>query len=86
MSTTAATLTSRGYFVGGEFRSSGQPLEVRSPYDGSLVATTFWTPEPEIEEAIRLAGTAFREIAGMPTLRRVELLRRMADLAAARRE
>ncbi len=86
MSTPAATLTSRGYFLGGEFRSSGRPLEVHSPYDGSLVATTFWTPEPEIEEAIRLAGAAFREIAALPTLRRVELLRRMADLAAARRE
>ncbi len=75
-----------GYFIGGEFRTAGEPLEVHSPYDNALVATTFWTPEGEIEEAIRQAQTAFAEVAALPTYRRAEILRRMAAGVEARRE
>ncbi len=64
--TAPAEVREWGYFIGGEFRTSGEPLEVRSPFDDSLVATTFWTPESEVEEAIRQAQTAFAEVARCP--------------------
>jgi acyl-CoA reductase-like NAD-dependent aldehyde dehydrogenase len=86
MSTPAVTLATRGYFLAGEFRTSGQPLEVRSPWDGALVATTFWTPEAEIETAIGEAQRAFREIAALPAFRRAEILRKMSEGVAARRD
>ncbi len=75
-----------GYFIGGEFRTSGEPLEVRSPFDDSLVATTFWTPESEVEDAIRQAQTAFAEVAALPVYRRAEILRKMSAGVEARRE
>jgi len=75
-----------GYFVGGEFRNSGEPLEIHSPFDGSLVASTFWTPESEIEEAIQQAQAAFSEVAALPTFRRAEILRKMSAGVEARRE
>ena len=88
MSKHAATVEAKewGYFVGGEFRTSGEPLEVRSPFDNSLVATTFWTPEKDIEGAIRRAQAAFAELAALPTYRRAEILRQMSEGIEARRE
>ncbi len=75
-----------GYFIGGEFRTSGEPLEVHSPFDGSAVASTFWTPESEIEEAIQHAQAAFTEVAALPTYRRAEILRKMSAGVESRKE
>jgi len=75
-----------GYFIGGEFRTAGEPLEVHSPFDNSLVAQTYWTPDKDIEEAIELARPAFRELAALPTYRRAEILRQMSAAVDARRE
>jgi len=88
MSKHAASVAVRewGHFIGGEFRISGEPLEVRSPFDDSLVATTSWTPESEIEEAIEQARATFAEMAALPTYRRAEILRKMSAGVEARRE
>ncbi len=83
---TAVQVREWGYFLGGEFRASGEPLEVRSPFDNALVAQTFWTPERDIEEAIGQAQAAFREVAALPTYRRAEILRKMSAGVEARRE
>src|SRR5262249_61004395 len=87
MSKQAARVAVRGwgYFIGGDFRTSGEPLEVRSPFDDSLVATTFWTPESDVEEAIRQAQAAFADVARLPTYRRAEILRKMSAGVEARR-
>src|SRR5712692_6299077 len=75
-----------GNLIGGEFRTSGELLEVRSPYDNSLVANTFWAPEKDIEEAIQLAQAAFAELAALPTYRRAEILRKMSAGVESRQE
>ncbi len=75
-----------GYFIGGEFRTSGEPLEVHSPLDNALVGVTFWTPEREIEEGIARAQAAFAEVATLPIYRRAEILRKMSAGVEARRE
>jgi len=75
-----------GNLIGGEFRTSGELLEVRSPYDNSLVANTFLAPEKDIEEAIQLAQAAFAELAALPTYRRAEILRKMAAGVESRQE
>lgn len=74
------------YFIGGEFRTGGEPLEVRSPYDHSEVGVTFFTPEKEIQEAIAQAQRAFPVVAGLPTYERAAILRRMAAGVEARAE
>jgi len=74
------------FLVGGEFRAAGAPLEVRSPYDGSLVATTFYANEQDIEDAIQQAQGAFAGLAAMPTYQKAEILRAMAAGVEARKE
>lgn len=88
MSRQAAAVEARewGYWIGGEFRASGEPLEVRSPFDQSLVGTTFWTPESALEEAVRSAEVAFAEAAALPSFRRAEILRKMSAGVEARRD
>jgi len=83
-----ATLKKRewGWYLGGEFHAAGEPHEVRSPYDGALIATTFLTPEEKIEEAVATAAAARETIAALPTWRRAELLRALAAGVEARRE
>src|SRR5437899_43092 len=75
-----------GNLIGGEFRTSGELLEVRAPYDNSLVANTFWAPEKDIEEAIQLAQAGFAELAALPTYRRAEILRKMSAGVESRQE
>lgn len=84
--TTTSDVREWGYLIGGEFRTSGEPLKVISPYDGSEVGTAFLTPEEEIEEAIQQAQTAFPLIATLPTYERAGILRRMSYGVEARKD
>jgi acyl-CoA reductase-like NAD-dependent aldehyde dehydrogenase len=83
---TADAGAARGYFVGGEFRAHGEPLEVRSPYDGHLAGTTYLTPDREIEEAVGQVVAAFAETAALATDQRAAILRQMAEGVSARRD
>lgn len=68
----------RGFLVDGHWISEGQPLEIRSPYDGSLVATTF-RPAPEhLEASIQSAGRAFEITRRMGAYERQAILRKVA--------
>jgi acyl-CoA reductase-like NAD-dependent aldehyde dehydrogenase len=75
-----------GYYVGGEVRKDGEPLEVKSCYDDSVVATTFRPPDEVLDEAVSAALEAFQSIASLPTFRRAEVLRGMSLAVEARRE
>jgi glyceraldehyde-3-phosphate dehydrogenase (NADP+) len=87
MSSHAATPAHEfGYYVNGQFRFTGERLEVRARHDHSLVATTFWTPEADLEEAVRTASAAREEIASLSPRERAAILYRIADGVSARRE
>ncbi|HLW80321.1 MAG TPA: aldehyde dehydrogenase, partial [Terriglobia bacterium] len=59
LQTTALFTKTFGFLVDGKWLSEGEPLDVRSPYDGSTVATTF-RPSPEhVEAAIQGSVRAF---------------------------
>ncbi len=75
-----------GYLIGGEFRNSGKPLEVRSPYDDSLVGITFYPKDRDLEDAIQGAGVGFQATAALPTYRRSEILRNISAGLETRRE
>ena len=62
-------------YVAGEWQESGEPLEVRSPFDGSLVGTTYQASRQQLEEAIEGAVRAFEITRRMPTYERVALLK-----------
>jgi acyl-CoA reductase-like NAD-dependent aldehyde dehydrogenase len=75
-----------GFYSKGIFQTSGKPIEVRSPYDNQLVGVTFEPDERQVEAAVHEADAVFSQMAKLPSFRRAELLRRIADGIDARRE
>lgn len=75
-----------GFLLDGKWLLEGAPFDVRSPYDGSVIATTF-RPGPEhIEAAIRAAERAFEATRKMGAYERQRILRAIAEGITARRE
>ena len=76
-----------GFLVDGRWISEGNALEVRSPYDGTLVAVTF-RPTPEhVEAAIQAAERSFEITRRMPAYERQAILRSVAvDIAEEKEE
>ena len=73
------------FLVGGDWRSSGEVREVRSPFDGSLAGSHFVPSERDLEDAADAATAAFA--AGpLPRYERAEWLTRAAGLVAERAE
>ena len=73
-------------YLAGEWVESDEPVEVRNPYDGSLIATTFNASAAQLEQAIVAAAAAFKVTRTMPTYDRVSLLDRIADGLRERRD
>jgi acyl-CoA reductase-like NAD-dependent aldehyde dehydrogenase len=79
-------LGSYGCYIAGEWRETGDAVEVRSPFDESLVAVVHRAGPPEIEEAIAKATNAFQVTRKMPTWKRADVLEKISAGIAARRE
>lgn len=54
------------FLVAGEWRSSSETFEVRSPYDGEVVATVATPSEADVEDATAAAAKAFDETRKLP--------------------
>jgi acyl-CoA reductase-like NAD-dependent aldehyde dehydrogenase len=65
--------------IHGELVKRGTPLEVRSPFDGSLVGTAFESPAADIEQAVHSAESAFGEFSALASFERSQLLRRIRN-------
>ena len=74
------------YYVAGEWKSSDRPLEVTNPYDGSLVGTTSYASDEDVETAIQAAVDAFPATRAMATYERAGALTKFAELMAEREE
>jgi glyceraldehyde-3-phosphate dehydrogenase (NADP+) len=81
-----AELGEYGALVDGQWLKTGDAVEVRSPYDGSLVAVVHRAGPNEIEQAIAAATSAFQETRKMPSWQRADILHRIADGIKERRE
>jgi acyl-CoA reductase-like NAD-dependent aldehyde dehydrogenase len=64
----------RKYLVAGEWKESGETLEVTNPYDGSLVATVAAPEEAHVEEAVQAAADCLEQARKLPTHARAEAL------------
>jgi acyl-CoA reductase-like NAD-dependent aldehyde dehydrogenase len=64
----------RRFLVAGEWRSGEGSFEVRSPFDGSVVAEVGVPSESEVEEAVATAASTFEESKRLPTHARSEAL------------
>ncbi len=68
-----------GMLIAGQWRTSKNVLEVKSPFDGSLVARTFLADKLQIEEAVSSSEAAFAELKKLPAYRRYEMISRVAQ-------
>jgi acyl-CoA reductase-like NAD-dependent aldehyde dehydrogenase len=75
-----------GYLLDGEWVEQGPPLEVRSPYDHSLVATVARPGREQIESAIAAAVRAFAVTGRMPPYERQAVLAKVGRGLVDRRE
>ena len=62
------------YLVAGEWKTSNDTFEVKSPYDGSVVATAATPSEADVETAVQAAADAFDEGRKLPVHARADAL------------
>ena len=65
---------------------TGRPVEVRSPYDGRLVARTFEADAEDIERAVQGVVRGFGSMRVLPSYERARVLRNISGLLNERRE
>lgn len=75
-----------GALIGGEQHFTGNAVEVRSPYDGALVAVVHRARPSEIERAIATATQAFDETRRLPSWKRSQVLEQISAGIADRHE
>ena len=73
-------------YCGGEFITTENVLEVKSPYDNKLVATTFFAGDAELELAIERAKAQEKTMREMPSFLKYEILMDIADRISKNRE
>ncbi len=64
----------RPFLVNGEWRTGDGTLDVKSPYDGSVVATLGVPTAADVEEATAMAAETFKESQHLPVCARSEAL------------
>jgi acyl-CoA reductase-like NAD-dependent aldehyde dehydrogenase len=64
----------RPYLVAGEWREGSDAFEVRSPFDGAVVAEVGVPSDADVEEALARAADTFEESRTLPTHVRAEAL------------
>ncbi len=75
-----------GCYIAGQWIKTGKAVEVRSPYDSSLVAVIHRAGPDQIEAAISAATAAFQVTRKLPVWKRAEVLEKISAGIAARRD
>src|SRR5277367_6469771 len=83
---TFAPVATHGFFVDGHWREDGDAVEIRSPYDGSVVGRVIQGRREHAEAAIAAAVKAFGTTRRLPAFERQRVLRRVAQSIGERRE
>jgi acyl-CoA reductase-like NAD-dependent aldehyde dehydrogenase len=74
----------KGYLVAGELRSGDDTFEVKSPYDGAVVARVASPSDADVEEAVAAAADVFDEARKLPVHVRAEALVHISERLAER--
>jgi glyceraldehyde-3-phosphate dehydrogenase (NADP+) len=73
-------------YLAGRWEKSPEPLPVTSPYDGSLVGTTYLASAGQLEEATAAAEKAFKTTSRLAAFEREEILLFISRGIAEKRE
>src|SRR5918992_1643126 len=74
------------FWLGGEAGSSSNPLEIRNPFDGSIVGRTFLAGDAEFERAAEGAVATAPVMRAMPAYQRAAILVRASTELTRRRD
>src|SRR6202162_1446902 len=83
---TATPVSTQGFFVDGKWIEEGDPVEIRAPYDGAVIASAFQGRREHANAAIAASVKAFGTTRRLPAFERQRVLRRVAQAMAERRE
>src|ERR1700691_4735517 len=83
---TIAPVATHGFFVDGRWHEDGDIVEIRAPYDGSVIARVVQGRREHAEAAIAAAVKAFGTTRRLPAFERQRVLRRVAQAIAERRD
>jgi acyl-CoA reductase-like NAD-dependent aldehyde dehydrogenase len=67
-------VATKPYLIAGDWRTGGSPLEVKSPYDGAVVAEVGTPGDDDVEEAVAHAAATFEESRNLPVHVRAEAM------------
>jgi acyl-CoA reductase-like NAD-dependent aldehyde dehydrogenase len=83
---TATPVSTQGFFLDGKWVEEGDIVEMRSPYDGSVIAHIYQGRREHAEAAIAAAVKAFGTTRRLPAFERQRVLRRVAESITQRKE
>src|ERR1700675_894486 len=83
---TLAPAATHGFFVDGRWMEDGDLVDVRAPYDGSLIARVVQGRRQHAEAAIAAAVKAFGTTRRLPAFERQRVLRQIAEGMGERKE
>ena len=83
---TATPVSTQGFFVDGRWIEEGDPVEIRAPYDGSVIASVFQGRREHAEAAIGAAVKAFGTTRRLPAFERQRVLRRVSENITERKQ
>jgi len=72
-----APVATHGFFLDGRWREDGDLVEIRAPYDGSLIARVVQGRRAHAEAAIAAAVKAFGTTRRLPAFERQRVLRQI---------
>src|SRR6202167_962285 len=82
----ATPVATHGFLLDGKWIEDGEPVEIRAPYDGSVVGRVFRGRHQHAEAAIAAAVKAFGTTRRLPAFERQRVLRRVAESITQRKE
>src|SRR4029079_384880 len=83
---TATPVSTQGFFVDGKWIEEGAPVEIRAPYDGTVIASVFQGRREPAEAAIAAAVKAFGTTRRLPAFERQRVLRRVSENITERKQ
>src|ERR1700677_5179969 len=83
---TIAPVATHGFFVDGRWMEDGDIVDIRAPFDGSVIGRVVQARREHAEAAIAAAVKAFGTTRRLPAFERQRVLRRVAESITQRKE
>src|SRR6201987_4707189 len=83
---TISPVATQGFYLDGKWLEEGDIVEIKAPYDGTVIANVFQGRREHAEAAVKAAVKAFGTTRRLPALERQRVLRRVAQTISERKQ